>query len=656
MANVIYEVMAPDGQTVLEIEGPEGASEAQVMAAAQQLYREQLQTQAAATDVPVLDERGRVVQPPAAAPRPEPTMGERAVGLGETLLTMGSALPSMAAQAGGALGASAAAILRGEFGTPQAAQMIQETAMEQAQRPLIMPKTAAGQQMVQAVGRAAEAIPPFVPMAAELGMAGRLAGAAGRQAVTAGREAAGRAAVATAEEARAIGRDVAEVGRGVREIGEMGRRVITEPTPQGRAAGAAETPAAMQRRATAEALPVPFEGPSKLTTGQATRDFNQLKFEKEMAKYEQGQPLRERVENQTQTLLGNFDAMVDRLEPINVEPRELGMGVDKALVNRAEVKRRQIRQAYEKARATGDMEAPVSMDALAQRAADLTRYEGVSPNIRAIRNEARRLGAIIEDENGNILPGTVSINNSEILRQFVNESTDWTNPREALFAKRFTSAIDDATEGAGGEAYKQARRLRRQFADEFENASLTARLLSTKPGSDDRRVAYEDVFDKIIVASPLEEMNKTRSTLLRSGADGKRAWQDLKAYGLEYIKNKSLSPSQTDSRGNPLVSPDKLQRTIQAMDRRGKLESLYGKKQAQTLRDLADIASVIYTAPPGAINTSNTASALQVALDSVATFGLTGIPAPAMTALREASKYVKDRKTRARINAALEGK
>ena len=92
------------------------------------------------------------------------------------------------------------------------------------------------------------------------------------------------------------------------------------------------------------------------------------------------------------------------------------------------------------------------------------------------------------------------------------------------------------------------------------------------------------------------------------------------------------------------------------MDRKGKLESLYGKRQAQTLRDLADISKDIYTAPPGAINFSNTASALQVALDSLATFGLTGIPAPVATTLKESAKYIKNRETRKRINAALEGK
>jgi hypothetical protein len=92
---------------------------------------------------------------------------------------------------------------------------------------------------------------------------------------------------------------------------------------------------------------------------------------------------------------------------------------------------------------------------------------------------------------------------------------------------------------------------------------------------------------------------------------------------------------------------------VQSLDETGKLESLYGKKQAQTLRDLAELSTVIYTAPPGAINTSNTASALMVALDSLATFGVTGFPAPVVTGLREAGKFVKNRKTKARILDAL---
>ena len=648
--NVIYEVMAPDGKTLIEIEGPEGASEQQVLQAASGLYRQQLQSLSATTDVPVLDQFGQVVQPPQAQPRPL-TIGERLTGAAEAAGTLISGVPAAIGQVGGTLGALAAAGVRGEIGSPEAARLAQDVAMQQAQRQLYMPQTQAGQQMVQAVGQAAELVPPFLPMAAELQAAGRLAGAAAMQAPAATRQAAGQAIAGV----QGVAQEAADIGR------EFGR-IMTQPAPMTpeqaalRSIGAAESGMAAQRRATAEMMPIPCEGKSALTTGQATRNFDQLQFEKETAKLEAGQPLRERVDNQTETLLRNFDALVDRLEPINVEPRELGRVVDKALIQRAEKRREYIRKAYDVAKKTGAMEAPVSMDKLAERATDLTRFEGVSPNIRSIKNEALRLGAIKTDENGNIVPGTVTINDSEILRQFVNEATDWTNPRESLFAKRFTTAIDEATEGAGGDAYKRARRLRAQFANEFENAALTSRLLSSKPGSDDRRIAYEDVFDKIIVMSPIEEMNRTRSTLLRSGPEGKQAWKDLKAYGIQYIKDKSLSASQLDARGNPIVSPDKLNQTIKAMDRKGKLESLYGKRQAQTLRDLADISSVIYTAPPGAINTSNTASALQVALDSVVTFGLTGIPAPVATTLKEALKYIKNRETRNRVRAALEGK
>jgi hypothetical protein len=272
-----------------------------------------------------------------------------------------------------------------------------------------------------------------------------------------------------------------------------------------------------------------------------------------------------------------------------------------------------------------------------------------------VRREAVRLGILAQDEAGNLLPQTVPIERSELLRQFVNANTDWTDRREALIGRQINASIDAATENAGGEAYRAARRQRQQFAEEFENVGLTAKLLGTKRGTDERQVAFGDVFDKVIISSPVEEMNKLRSTLLRAGPEGRQSWNDLKAGGVRFIKESALSPSQRDASGNPLLSPDKLQRTVRALDQDGKLEALYGKRQAQVLRDLAELSSDIYTAPPGAVNTSNTASALQVALDSFGTWAVTGIPGPAATTLREASKYVKNRKTRARIEAALRG-
>jgi hypothetical protein len=297
---------------------------------------------------------------------------------------------------------------------------------------------------------------------------------------------------------------------------------------------------------------------------------------------------------------------------------------------------------------------PVTLNELATTAADVQRFEGVAPNVAPIRKEAIRLGVLVEDADGNLIAQAKSIDDTELLRQFVNEATDWTNRRESLMARKINSAIDAGTEGKGGESYKAARKLRQDFANEFENVGLTAKLLSTKRGTDERVIAFDDVFDKIIINAPLEEMNKVRKTLLTAGTEGKQAWNELKSNTIRYIINKSLSTAQRDERGQALVSPDKLNSVIRSLDREGKLEGLYGKKQAQQIRDLGEIAIDIYTAPPGAINFSNTASALQVALDSVMTFGLTGIPAPAVTALREASKYVKNREVRNRVRQALQ--
>lgn len=649
----VYRVQAPDN-SILELEGPDNAPQEQIMQAAQAAFA-QRQRAAAPAPAPVQP----YTAPPAVSPvptGPAPTLGQQLVGAGETALTLlTGAVGAPVGIAGGTLGGLAGAILSGRFGTPEAANEVQRAAEEAAARLVYQPRTQAGQQMTQAVGETLQQVlPPVLPQIAQPGMAMQ---AATQQAPLVAATA-GRAAAAAAPAVRTVAQAPVRAVQAVRQATGM---APAPASPAGAAlqrgaAGASGVTVGGERVAVAEMMPVPFTGPSALTAGQASRNFAQLQFEKEAAKMgDLGAPLRERVEMQTANMIRNFDALIDLPQPVAADPRAIGMGVDRALVNRVEVQRRRVREAYERAREDGAMQAPVEMAPLASQLGQLAPLEGLVGTIPAVRREAVRLGILAQDEAGNLLPQTVPIERSELLRQFVNANTDWTDRREALIGRQINASIDAATENAGGEAYRAARRQRQQFAEEFENVGLTAKLLGTKRGTDERQVAFGDVFDKVIISSPVEEMNKLRATLLRAGPEGRQSWNDLKAGGVRFIKESALSPSQRDASGNPLLSPDKLQRTVRALDQDGKLESLYGKRQAQVLRDLAELSSDIYTAPPGAVNTSNTASALQVALDSFGTWAVTGIPGPAATTLREASKYVKNRKTRARIEAALRG-
>jgi len=593
------------------------------------------------------------VTPPAAAPVPKPpSLGQQILGAGEAALTLGTAATTgTLGTIGGAIGGLAQQILAGDFGTPEAAKAVEQAAAAGGRALTYQPRTTAGQEQVQAAGQfLSNVLPPVLPVIAAPGMAAQTVRTAAPT-LGAVRQIAGdagqRAARATGQ---AVARPVEAATTAVRQT--LGMEVPAATTAVRGSVGAAATPVELQRVATAEQLG--FVGPAGLTAGQRTRNFADLQFEKETAKLSDiGAPLRERVSNQTANLIQQFDAMVDRTEPLLVDLRDIGKAVDKAVVNKAEVSRRAIRKAYTKAEEDGSMLEPVTLDSLATAATDVQRFEGVAPNVSSIRKEAIRLGVLAEDADGNLIPQAVPIADSELLRQFVNQATDWTDKRQSLMAKKINSAIDTGTEGKGGESYKTARKLRQNFANEFENVGLTAKLLSTKKNTDERTIAFDDVFDKIIINAPLEEMNKVRKTLLTAGPDGKQAWNELKSNTSRFIINKALSTAQRDERGQPLISPDKLNGVIRSLDREGKLEGLYGKKQAQQIRDLGEIAIDIYTAPPGAINFSNTASALQVALDSVGTFGLTGIPAPAVTALREATKYIKNRQVRARVQQSL---
>jgi hypothetical protein len=661
-----YSITTRDGITIQNIpdDVPPDAPELKQRVAAIRAQR------GAAPAAPAVPEQPYTA-PPAARPvetGPAPTLGQRLIGAGEAALTaLTGATGGAAGMIGGTVGGLAGSILSGQFGTPEAAQEVERAAMEQAQRFTYQPRTRAGREATEALGEFVQQVaPPVLPQIAAPGMAIQAVG----QQVPLATATAGRVAAAAAPTVRTVAQAPVRVTRAA------GRAVGLLPPDEGSLAAGSQSSAAMQRGAmgasgatvggerqvVAATMPVPFEGRAGLTAGQASRDFAQLQFERDSAKIpDLGQPLRERMENQTAVMIQNFDALIDLPQRLNTDPRSMGMAVDRALVNRVEVQRNRIRDLYQQAREAGAMESPVEMAPLLASVNDLARFEGLVPGVRTIRNEAVRLGALVPDADGNLTPGVITLDNAELLRQFVNEATDWTNRREALVGTRIKNSIDAATEGAGGEAYRRARKARAQFAEEFENVGLTSKLLGTKRGTDDRQVAFADVFDKVIILSPVEEMNKLRGTLLRAGPDGRQAWNDLKGAGIQYIKDTAFSPSERDAAGNPLFRPNQMAKIVRSLDQDGKLEALYGKRQAQVLRDLSELGNTMFTAPPGAINHSNTASAMRLVLDSMLTGGVTTmlagtpLPAPAVTAFREASRYVRDRKTRARIEAALRG-
>lgn len=570
--------------------------------------------------------------------KPKPTFGQRLKGAGEAALTVGTGIP--ASIVGGLSGVASVPVNLAQRALGSQSPVDPEQVTKDVTGAFTyIPRSETGREFVQGIGEAAEplqAVPGIQNELAALGMAAKGAAPALGAVKDLG-------AARTMQIAKSVQNAAAEARNSVKQsaVGQaFGARSI----------GAAETPQALQRRITAEQLG--FKDDTALTAGQASREYGQVQFEKESAKLpELGKDLRQRNENQTKQLLQNFDDLVEQIGPINVDERSIGKAVDKALLNKANIADKRIQAAYQKARDAGELAQPVDTSPVVEVLNASSSAEGNAPVLVSARQQLIRLGGATRDEAGNLIAKEMSVNDLEELRKFINKSMAESGP-DLKFGGDLKRGIDKATEAAGGDLYKEARKLRADYAREFENTALTGKLLNTKRGTSERQVAFEDVFQKTILDSPVEEMNKLRRTLLTGGDAGKQAWKDLKAKGLDYIKEKSFNAGMTEG-GQPIVSPAKMARIIKEMDKDGKLESLYGKRQAQQLRDLSEIAQVIYTAPPGSVNTSNTASALAIALEGTATGAFTGLPVPVVSLLKQATAYVKDAKTRTRIRQAL---
>ena len=614
MAEKEYTVVAPDGKEITLI-GPEGASNEQVIAQAQKLYKPRTMGTNISSDVPnVITAQNRG----SAAPAEQPTsMMDKVRALYEVPAVL--ATGAIAQPVGAAYG-----VYKGmtspQYGTQQGVEQGRQAGAELAQKLQYQPTSPVTQDVLGAVGGAMEAAKiPVTP--AGIGQIPSFA-----------------------QQARNVGQFVKpalqETIQTARPAVNTMAQALRKEAPTMVGVGAAEVPEAAVRAQMAQQLRVPVE----LSKGQALRDLGQQKFEIETPKNfpELGKPLIEAQAKRNDAILQNFDAFVDATGKETYGLRETGRVVDKALVGAANKAKAEINAAYEAARSAGETQQPVGY-------APLKAYiDEQTPTVK--RKLAPIISAVDEEiaKNDPKKAGQISINSLEDIYQFINKNYEPGTVGET-HAKAMKNIINQMTEGQGGELYQEARKLRTKFGREFENVGYVDKLLRTKPNSSDRAVAFEDVFDHSILNGSLDDVSAIGRTLKKAGPEGQQAWKELQGQTIQYIKDQVSKSVDVDSFGNPVVSPAKFKAVVTTLDQDGKLDYIFGKKGAQEIRDL--LATTINVNAPlkGAANYSNSASAIISALDKINESPLGKIPV-----LGTASKFIAEKGKESALKKQIE--
>lgn len=620
-------------------------------------------SQATPTGLPDFDENGVIredqPQQPKQQQAPLSTM-DKIIGGTEAGLTLATGIVGgVIGQAAGGLHGIAESVVDGTFGTQQGAQNALNRATQASNALTYEPNTTGGQRAVGAVGEfiddtGLDTLPPV------------LGGGVGTAAATLGRASVPVATTAAREVAQAakpvVAQAVEQAKRPVNAVTEAAKNIFNRESSNNGPApaniGAAQVDQATIRQALAADLPFTPE----LTRGQISRDPAQLKFEVETAKNaEMGAPLRQRYEDQHLVIQQNIDHFIESTDGLATNMREAGIAVDTALQKQMKADKNRVRVAYNKADNSAEAQTPVDLTTPINNGGNPTTvldYLNAQPDLpttpilATAKKTAVSLGIAEKGPNGNLVSKNPTIKQMEQWRSQINQNVNAEDPniRQAAILK---GMIDEHVGPAEGALYKAARAERVRVAKRWENTAIMHDLTNKKANSSDRIVALEDVQKRIVHDGSLDDLRVARRVLLTSGEEGKQAWKDIQGQTLQEIKNAATAGIAPDARGNQMISPAALNKAIKRLDDSGKLDFIFGQQGAEKLRSLNEISKTIFTVPASAaINHSNTAATLSAAMDLVLS-GMSGFPAPVASALRLATKHIKDRKIRKRVEDAL---
>jgi hypothetical protein len=279
------------------------------------------------------------------------------------------------------------------------------------------------------------------------------------------------------------------------------------------------------------------------------------------------------------------------------QTRQVGKIVDKALNDEYTRKYNTYKELYNKADTAGETLQPVSYQGLLDfiNSKTPTQRQKLDPILDSVAESLAM--------NDPSKTGTITVRALEDIYQQIGKVQNSAN------AKELKQIITNIGEGAGGEMYQAARAARRQLAKEFEDVSRVDKLLTTKAGYTDRRVALDDVFKHVVLDGSLEEMRTVTTLLKKSGPEGRQAYAELQGQTIQTMKDMLTKGDQ--------MSFKNLNTLVTQLDSEDKLAYMFGKTGRDQILDLRDAIKDVVVKEPGAVNYSNTSGAVLRGLETL---------------------------------------
>jgi hypothetical protein len=513
---------------------------------------------------------------------PEVSMRDRIMGVIETPLALGATL------AGGAIApivGIVGTLASGKYGTQEGIRA-GEQAMKAVQ---YQPRTQTAREALGAVGEFLQPVTSALPPT--LGSVGTSLNAL---------------APATLMQANVLARPV--VRQATVPVQNALANVLTrEPQAAMPGMGAANTAEDLMRQQRLEQFGI------RAKLGERTKNLQQQQFESEVERgvitgisEEAKTKLQEQMKlfeaGKQKDIISNFERMTEEVGSTadRGEIRKTGRIIDKVLNNEYTKKFDAYKEKYRLADESGETLEQVPYQSLLDYIGtkSTTRREKLDP----ILNDVAELLAMNDPQK----TGSISIRNLEDIYQVVGTVKD------SPSAKPLKDLITQIGDGAGGKLYQEARQARTQLAKEFEDVYRVDKLLGTKAGYKDRRVALDDVYNHIVVDGSLEEM-RTVTSLLKKTPEGREAYKELQGQTLQRMKDLLLKKGDEKD----AVRLDRFSNFVTELDREEKLAYMFGKTGRDEILDLRQAIKDVMVKEPGAVNYSNTSGAVLRGLEAL---------------------------------------